>query len=62
MDGPFGGQQRSASPLANSLTRWLSAFCPDTSLWPLREERAMRLAAGKDHEALQGTLLLSQLI
>lgn len=26
-----------------SLTRWLSAFCPDTSLWSLREERALRI-------------------
>ena len=44
LDGwAFRGQQRSAWPLASSLTRWLSAFCPDTSLWPLREERAIRI-------------------
>lgn len=44
LDGwAFRGQQRSAWPLASSLTRWLSAFCPDTSLWPLREVRAMRI-------------------
>ncbi len=44
LDGwAFRGQQRSAWPLESSLTRWLSAFCPDTSLWPLREERALRI-------------------
>jgi hypothetical protein len=44
LDGwAFRGQQRSAWPLASSLTRWLSAFCADTSLWPLREERAIRI-------------------
>lgn len=50
LDGwAFRGHASAAWPLVSSLTRRLNDFCPDRSLWPLREERAMRIFRRKAH-------------
>ncbi len=45
----FRGQPNRAWPLTSSLTRYLQRFCPDTTLWPLREERSIRVFRRKAH-------------
>lgn len=45
----FRGEVSAHWPLVSSLTRRLQAFCPDRSLWPLREERALRVFRRKAH-------------
>jgi hypothetical protein len=50
LDGwAFRGQSSASWPLMSSLTRRLRAFSPDSTLWPLREERAMRIFRRKAH-------------
>jgi len=45
----FRGEVSAHWPLVSSLTRRLQAFCPDQKLWPLREERALRVFRRKAH-------------
>lgn len=45
----FRGEVSAHWPLVSSLTRRLQGFCPDESLWPLREERALRVFRRKAH-------------
>lgn len=45
----FRGEVSAQWPLVSSLTRRLQTYCPDTSLWPLREERALRVFRRKAH-------------
>jgi hypothetical protein len=45
----FRGQARADQPLLASLARRLIAHCPDRSLWPLRERRAIRIFRRKAH-------------
>lgn len=45
----FRGEVSSSWPLVSSMTRRLQTFCPDPSLWPLREERALRVFRRKAH-------------
>lgn len=58
----FRGEVSAQWPLVSSLTRRLQAFCPDPELWPLREDRALRVFRRKAHiyvqdsAALQNTL------
>ena len=50
LDGwAFRGQRVAQWPLASSLYRRLSAFCPDRSSWPDREARALRIFRRKAH-------------
>ena len=49
----FRGQPNEDWPLVSSLTRHLARYCPDTTLWPLREERAIRVFRRKAHVYLQ---------
>lgn len=51
----FRGEQSAQWPLVSSLTRRLLAYCDgDRSLWPLREQRALRVFRRKAHIYLQG--------
>ena len=45
----FRGQPRADLPLLSSLARRMATFCPDRSLWPLRERRALRIFRRKAH-------------
>lgn len=45
----FRGEVSAQWPLVSSLTRRLQTFCEDRSLWPLREERALRIFRRKAH-------------
>lgn len=45
----FRGEVSARWPLVSSLTRRLQTFCDDRSLWPLREERAVRVFRRKAH-------------
>lgn len=45
----FRGEVSANWPLVSSLTRRLQAFCPDPALWPMREERAIRVFRRKAH-------------
>ncbi len=45
----FRGEVSAQWPLVSSLTRRLQTFCDDHSLWPLREERALRIFRRKAH-------------
>lgn len=45
----FRGEARADQPLLASLARRLIALCPDRSLWPLRERRAIRIFRRKAH-------------
>ena len=45
----FRGQPRADLPLLSSLARRLASFCPDRTLWPLRERRALRIFRRKAH-------------
>ena len=45
----FRGHVSAQWPLVPSLTRRLQQFSPDQRLWPLREERAMRIFRRKAH-------------
>lgn len=49
----FRGQHGADWPLVTTLTRRLRTFCPDPSLWPLREARAMRIFRRKAHMHLR---------
>jgi hypothetical protein len=42
MAGPFGASSDRRGPWKAPSRAASAAFCPDTSLWPLREERALR--------------------
>lgn len=52
-DWVFRGQPNDVWPLVSSLTRHLQQYCPDTSLWPLREERSIRIFRRKAHMYLE---------
>lgn len=54
----FRGQENADWPLVSSLTRYLGKYCPDTSLWPLREERAVRIFRRKAHIYLRDPSVL----
>ncbi|WP_240635912.1 FRG domain-containing protein [Caldimonas tepidiphila] len=59
LDGwAFRGQVAAHWPLVSSLTRRLQLFCPDQRLWPLREERAMRIFRRKAHIYLRNSTAL----
>ncbi len=45
----FRGETSAQWPLVSSLTRRLETYCPDRALWPLREERALRVFRRKAH-------------
>ncbi|MFM7965125.1 MAG: FRG domain-containing protein [Betaproteobacteria bacterium] len=45
----FRGESEAAWPLQTALARRLSAYCPDKTLWPLRETRALRVFRRKGH-------------
>jgi hypothetical protein len=45
----FRGEVSARWPLVSSLTRRLQTFCEDRTLWPLREERALRVFRRKAH-------------
>lgn len=45
----FRGEVSAQWPLVSSLTRRLQTYCPDRSLWPLREARALRVFRRKAH-------------
>lgn len=45
----FRGEVSANWPLVSSLTRRLQAYCPQRELWPLREERALRVFRRKAH-------------
>jgi hypothetical protein len=58
----FRGQPFSGWLLNSSLSRRLQAFCPDQSLWPVREARAMRIFRRKGHIHLrEGSALEDEL-
>jgi FRG domain len=60
LDGwAFRGQEDARWELVSLLTRRLRDFCPDSALWPLREERAMRIFRRKAHIYFQDRLALS---
>lgn len=48
-DWAFRGHEDADWTLVSSLTRRLRHFSPDVALWPLREERAMRIFRRKAH-------------
>ncbi|MFL9927288.1 FRG domain-containing protein [Herbaspirillum lusitanum] len=54
----FRGQADQSWPLVSSLTRHLARYCPDPSLWPLREDRAIRVFRRKAHVFLQDASVL----
>jgi len=54
----FRGQPHQDWPLVSSLTRHLARYCPDITLWPLREERAIRVFRRKAHVYLQDAAVL----
>jgi hypothetical protein len=54
----FRGQPHQDLPLVSSLTRHLGRYCPDVTLWPLREERAIRVFRRKAHVYLQDSVVL----
>jgi hypothetical protein len=45
----FRGEVSAQWPLVTSLARRLQTYCEDRSLWPLREERALRVFRRKAH-------------
>jgi hypothetical protein len=45
----FRGEVSARWPLVSSLTRRLQVYAPDSSLWPLREERSLRVFRRKAH-------------
>ena len=49
----FRGELSAQWPLVSSLTRRLETYCEDRSLWPLREERALRIFRRKAHIYLE---------
>lgn len=49
----FRGEVSAQWPLVSSLTRRLETYCEDRSLWPLREERALRIFRRKAHIYLE---------
>lgn len=49
----FRGEISANWPLMTSLARRLLAYCPDRSLWPLREMRALRIFRRKAHNYLR---------
>lgn len=58
----FRGEVSTRWPLMTSLARRLQNYCPDRTLWPLRESRALRIFRRKahnylpDHEVLKDDL------
>lgn len=49
----FRGEVSAQWPLVTSLARRLQTYCDDRALWPLREERALRVFRRKAHIYLQ---------
>jgi hypothetical protein len=45
----FRGEISAHWPLVTSLARRLQTYCPEASLWPLREQRALRVFRRKAH-------------
>lgn len=45
----FRGEISTEWPLVTSLARRLQTFCPDRRLWPVREQRALRIFRRKAH-------------
>lgn len=45
----FRGELSAKWPLITSLSRRLQTYCPDAELWPLREERVLRVFRRKAH-------------
>ncbi|CAN5209514.1 FRG domain-containing protein [soil metagenome] len=59
LDGwAFRGQRVAQWPIVSSLMRHLQLFCPDQSLWQLREERALRVFRRKAHVYLRDPSVL----
>ncbi len=54
----FRGEVSASWPLASSLSRRLRSYCPEATLWPLREERALRVFRRKAHIHLRDTATL----
>jgi FRG domain len=55
----FRGELSAQWPLVSGLTRRLQTFCPDPTLWPLREERALRVFRRKAHVYLDNPAVLA---
>jgi hypothetical protein len=55
----FRGEISAQWPLTSSLTRRLQTYCGDVSLWPLREERALRVFRRKAHIYIHDSAVLS---
>lgn len=54
LDGwAFRGEVSATWPLMTSVARRLMSYCPDRSLWPLREVRALRIFRRKAHNYLR---------
>lgn len=54
----FRGESEAAWPLNTAIARRLGAYCPDQTLWPLREARALRVFRRKGHIYLTESLTL----
>lgn len=54
----FRGETSAQWPLMSSLTRRLRTYCGETELWPLREERALRVFRRKAHIYLHDSAVL----
>ena len=60
LDGwAFRGEVSAQWPLVTSLTRRLQNYCPDRTLWPLRESRALRIFRRKAHNYLSDSSALN---
>lgn len=57
----FRGEVSAHWPLVSSLTRRLQAFCPTPELWPLREERSLRVFRRKAHVYVSPAVLADTL-
>ncbi|MBI4693261.1 MAG: FRG domain-containing protein [Gammaproteobacteria bacterium] len=54
----FRGETSAQWPLMSSLTRRLRTYCGEVELWPLREERALRVFRRKAHIYLHDSAVL----
>ena len=54
----FRGEVSAQWPLVSLLTRRLSTYCQEPALWPLREERALRVFRRKAHIYLTDSAVL----
>lgn len=55
----FRGEISAKWPLTSSLTRRLQTYCSEVALWPLREERALRVFRRKAHIYVDDSNVLS---